>query len=613
MLTAFVSELGSRSAVLITDAARQVARPGIALATGMVVALYEMMVLFDALILMESLLLFLEALFLWLLSKTTPGTTRRTTLAAIGCALGLAAQCRATSALLLIPTLWFVLVSGGVDRTRAIRSAALVGAAFLVVSLPSTLCNAWTAHEFIPFTYNLGYNLYVGNNPRASGGFVAIAEGLNEAAVPAGQADGGAEADGREFLAKRRGLALSPGQSSSYWTAEAVRFVRQQPGRVAALLVKKTLLLVNRTEVSQIESAQMYRNLAGPLGLPFLGTFLLLGPLGILGAAFAHHSGSYGRFLRLCLLTTVCGILPFFVTDRYRVHLVPPLAILAALAAQQVTSWWKSRSWSALQRATLIWISAMVVVALPVRGSDAHVEDWTNWRDVGTRLAEHGDASGAVQAFERSLAVQRRWGFDRDPDPAIAQSRALLAFNYGVALHTLGRDAAALRWFDAAVRDDPTNARFVRTLADAQRAAGQESLADSLTRGLSTLVGGEPQGLILEGWQAMRQGRAADAESLFTRAVLADENQFGAWMALVRVQVERGELGAAKRTLDRASRLRVPEPVLWAHTALVAAASGDSAGARAALGRIPPGSIAGNRLVRGVIAEANALLNQASQ
>src|SRR5262249_623144 len=52
-----------------------------------------------------------------------------------------------------------------------------------------------------------------------------------------------------------------------------------------------------------------------------------------------------------------CGILPFFVTDRYRVHLVPPLAILAALAAQQVTSWWKSRSWSALQRATLIWIA----------------------------------------------------------------------------------------------------------------------------------------------------------------------------------------------------------------------------------------------------------------
>src|SRR5262249_27549880 len=160
--------------------------------------------------LMESLLLFLEALFLWLLSKTTPGTTRRTTLAAIGCALGLAAQCRATSALLLIPTLWFVLVSGGVDRTRAIRTTCPVRAAVLVGSVPSTLWNAWTAHELTPFTYNLGFNLYVGNNPRASGGFVAIAEGLNEAAGPAGQADGGAEADGREFLAKRRGLALSP-------------------------------------------------------------------------------------------------------------------------------------------------------------------------------------------------------------------------------------------------------------------------------------------------------------------------------------------------------------------------------------------------------------------
>ena len=110
----------------------------------------------------------------------------------------------------------------------------------------------------------------------------------------------------------------------------------------------------------------------------------------------------------------------------------------------------------------------------------------------------------------------------------MAQGRALLAFNYGVALHHLGRESEALQWFDAAVRDDPTDARYVRTLADAYRGAGREGVADSLFRRLGTLAGGEPQALIGQGWQAMRDGQAATAESLFTLAVQMDENQYGA-------------------------------------------------------------------------------------
>src|SRR5262249_35296338 len=44
------SLLGGFTAVLIADAARRLARPGIAFGIGIVVALYEMLVLFDAVI-----------------------------------------------------------------------------------------------------------------------------------------------------------------------------------------------------------------------------------------------------------------------------------------------------------------------------------------------------------------------------------------------------------------------------------------------------------------------------------------------------------------------------------------------------------------------------------
>src|SRR5207249_4575850 len=277
------SLLGCITAVLLTDSARRVSRPSIAFSIGVVIALYEMMVLFDAVILMESLLLFLEALLLWLLSRAAARQSRPGVFAAVGCVIGLATECRATAGLLLLPAAWFAAKAGNPDRKLITVRVAVVAVAFVVTSLPSAVWNARAAHEFIPFTYNLGYNLYVGNNPRANGGFVAITEGPPQAAVPLGQADGGAEADGREFLRKRRGLELSAGQGSAYWATQAARFVRQHPQQAGALLVKKGLLLLNRSEVSQIESAEMYRRLAGPLGMPFLGSFMFLGPLGIVG------------------------------------------------------------------------------------------------------------------------------------------------------------------------------------------------------------------------------------------------------------------------------------------------------------------------------------------
>src|SRR5439155_15252204 len=147
------------------------------------------------------------------------------------------------------------------------------------------------------------------------------------------------------------------------------------------------------------------------------------------GAAYAGRGGLYVRFLRLCLLVAVVGILPFFVTDRYRVHLVPALAVLAAFALEQFLTWWRTQSWKDLRNATLVWAGATVVTVLPVRDDDARREEWTNWRDVGTRWAEHGEPVRAVEAFEQALRVERESEFDPDSDPAVAQGRSLLACN----------------------------------------------------------------------------------------------------------------------------------------------------------------------------------------
>ena len=145
-----------------------------------------MSVLFDGLILMESLLFFFESLLIWLWCRASTRPVSRMSFALFGLVAGLIAEGRATGALLLLPSLWLAMSAQQPSRRLAIaRGSAAIGA-FLVVAASSTTWNWSTSHEFIPFTYNLGYNLYVGNNPEANGTFVFIATGTRTGVTPEG-------------------------------------------------------------------------------------------------------------------------------------------------------------------------------------------------------------------------------------------------------------------------------------------------------------------------------------------------------------------------------------------------------------------------------------------
>ncbi|HEV2105294.1 MAG TPA: tetratricopeptide repeat protein, partial [Candidatus Eisenbacteria bacterium] len=485
------SVLGSAAAALLTDAARRLARPAIAVIVGLAFALYGMIVLFDALVLMESTLVCLEVVLLWLLVRTSAGERPTRAFLALGAVVGLCAECRATELLLIVPVAALALTPGRPTPGRVVRRLVPALGACALVVLPAAVWNQRAAHELIPFTYNFGYNLYVGNNPAANGEYVDITGGTAEPVVALGRADGGGATDGREYLQTEEGLALTPGGSSSLWARRAWAFARRRPLLVLALAGRKLLLAWNHDEVTQIESSSLYRQLAGPLGLPVLGTFGFLGLLGLAGLPWPRAPGADVRTLRLCVVLATAGMLPFFVTDRYRVHLVPGLALLAAATLERALAAWRAGDARRLRAFAVACAGAGAIVALPIRGDAARREQWTNLEDVGTRWAEHARTDRAIACYERALELERRLGYDRDPDPATARSRALLAYNYAVALHHEGRDPESLRWFESAVRDDPGEARYVRTLADAYRASGRAREADSTLSRLGGLVGGE--------------------------------------------------------------------------------------------------------------------------
>jgi tetratricopeptide (TPR) repeat protein len=600
--------MGSVSVVLLADAAKKLSRTWVALFVGGVLAFYEMSVLFDGLILMESLVFLLEALLIWLWVRAVAKPSGFATFAVIGLVTGLIAEGRATGALLLVPCVWLAFRLSAKSRREPMLRMGIVIATFLVVMLPAALWNASASREFIPFTYNFGYNLYVGNNRDANGGYVFIAGKNQLGAAPEAGSDGGGEMDGRAYLEKTKGLKLTSAQSSSYWTHEAVQFMRAQPGLAAALVGNKFLLIWNHRETPQLESVDLFRREAGPLGLPLLGTFITLGVLGLIGWVFAEAIPIAGVTLRLYVLAITLGMLPFFVTDRYRIHLVPALAVLSAIGIDMLVRRMKNPA-GGVARIVAVTVGAVALVAFPLPAQDARLTEWQLSRELGTRWLEQDRPDLAAQEFEQALALERSLGLARDPDRSVVEGRALLHFNYATALHKLGRTDEELVWLRAAAEEDPQNAHYLRTLADACFLSGQRQEGDSLIHQLSHLVGGEAEAAVSQGWEAAREGRRHEAEQYFRGAVAADQRMYGAWGALIRIQVEQSEWSAAESSLTLAANAGMPHPALLAHEGLLRAASGDAAGAQRALDAIPDAELEADRSLASVVATARRMIS----
>jgi len=603
---------GSLAVVLLADAARRLTSPWIGLAAGILAALYEMSVFFDSLVLMESLLFFLESLLLWLVIRAEWSARGSWRLVGLGVLVGLMAEGRATSALLLVPLAW---LSWGVGARRwwgGVRACGMLLVGFVLVAAPVALRTRAVSGEWIPFTYNLGYNLYMGNNPEATGSSVPITGTSQASPVDPSRADGGVELDGREYLRTFTGIALSPRASSAYWSRRAREFLEEHPGQATRLVLRKLAMVWNRREYPQIENVDEFRAVAGPVGLPFVGTFAFLGPLGLAGLWFAwRRGGCVGRFLTGYVAVTTLGIVPFFVTDRYRHHLVPALVVLGVVGIQAIVAAARGRPAALRAPCAAALLAGLVVTWLPAPGLSRARLDWGIASDLGTRLAERGDYADAVRELEQAIRLEQA---ERRPGArprGSAMERAQLYAGYAGALRQLGRAVEALPWLERAASLAPDDAAIAAALANAYSGAGRSRQADSVRARMPGLVGGEGPALASRGWEAARAGRFGDAESLFARAVERQPDLAQAWGALIRLQVQQGKLETARLTLERGRSGGLTGPVLHVHEALVFAARGDRKQAEEALARVSAADLAADPTLADAVRVTRLLLARA--
>lgn len=356
-----------------------------ALLTAWIAALYPLRIFFEGEILAVTLFGFLLAWGVWLLwTGSEENSTRRLLWA--GLVLGLAVLTR-PNLLLAMP---FLLAGALLPRLRAPeglwRRLAGTAAVLAVTVAPATLHN-WAAEKrVIPVAANGGINFYLGNRPGTTG----------QTPLPPGLLW---QDTVQEPI--RSGLT-GRWEQDRYWWARSSAVIAADPSRWMGLLAAKSLLFWNAFESSNNKRLEHFTNVSFP-SRHYRGWFGALVCLGFAGLVVIVR----GRPL-LPLVSLLAGywlaVTLFFVSARYRLPIVPFLAMTASAAAVELSGWVRSgRGRRAALAATALLAAVAVFPSWLAVGDDRIDPDF----QMGQVFLGRGEPDRAEAHLLRSMEEEK--------------------------------------------------------------------------------------------------------------------------------------------------------------------------------------------------------------
>ncbi len=309
----------------------------------------------EVLILQSSLDPFLMAVAMFVLASAASATTMTSGLAA-GAALGLLALNRPNT-LLVAPVVALAFV-----MTRRLRPGVVFLLGFILAIAPATLRNAAVSKDFVLISSHGGLNLYIGNNAHADGSYKAV-PGITP------QIEGQTR-DARALADKAMGRSLRQSEVSAYFMNLAWSFWRDDPKAALRLFARKLGLTLNSVDLSLNQSFTYYQKVESRVLRALVVGPLVLVPLGILGlvAAFLRFGAPAAPLLVLGPAYALSVAL-FFVSSRYRMPLLIPLAFLSAVGIDWAVTAFLERRWRSVAL-SLALASGGLAIALHNFGLD---------------------------------------------------------------------------------------------------------------------------------------------------------------------------------------------------------------------------------------------------
>jgi tetratricopeptide (TPR) repeat protein len=464
--------LASATCVLVARAGEILFERKAGIAAGLLLAISGPVALVDVSFWEEALVGFLLSAALLLLA------TRRTTggAAFAGLLLGGACAARPTALLFVAAALVAVLFLEGWARRLPAALAVAAGVAALLV--PAVVASSRASGHFVFVRAYGAVNLWLGNDP-ASGGV--------QNARPNGPWD-------RVVAAPAR-AGVAPADEEAWFTRLALDRASADPAGLARVILSKAVWLTQAEEPRDNHAYAFFAAQSTILRmLPGFGTLLALAAASV----FAWRSV---RGKTLPLLWIAAGAIPYLAALaglRYRMPVVPPLAIFAGAGAALVLDRVKGRDPRLLAAPAVI--AGLTLVASHIRRhppSHVFAEEWTLEGNAWMEL-------GKPAAAERAL----RCAVEADPKAALPVEflgRLRLAE---------GNAAAASRLFEESLRMDPDSRSAHFFLGQARESMGLWPDAVSAYRaalgispaffpaqfhlGRALLLAGDPTGAVVE-------------------------------------------------------------------------------------------------------------------
>lgn len=393
--------IGSLTPLLVFWIGRQLFGEREGLVSAALCAAYPLLIFYESTLTKESVLVFLVAAALAATISAMQATVGRTVWW-LGC--GVAWGCLSLArpnVLPFMPCLAVLVLIGrrpGAIATRVGHCVALTLGCALTIA-PVTIRNYVVADDLVLVNGNGGFSFHAGNLV-GSDAYYAGVPGISDSII-------GEAADTKRIAEKAAGRAMKMSEVSAYFMRLGWEEIRRDPGDLCRRVWRKLMFAVNALEVPNAEHFYFVRQYSSVLRLPLPGFGVLL-PWAMLGAFVSRRRGVEAWAFNLFAVVSLLSLLFFYVSDRYRLPLVP--FVLVHGAAGLVWAWDGLRTRAGGRMAVVgVTVAGYVVTMWPV--AEALRSDLTLPRYGAARFVlMQGDPRRALGMFEQ---MRKELGGDR--------------------------------------------------------------------------------------------------------------------------------------------------------------------------------------------------------
>ena len=512
--------------------------------TGLLAALFWatnwVAIYFDGELLIPTLLVPLTLLALWVtLTLARRPSLKRTALA--GMLWGLAAIAR-PSVLLFLPFLaaWLLLRQRPVWKRGFLAAAALTLGTLLPI-VPISTYNFFVGGDAVLISSQAGVNFWIGNNPLSDG---------TSAVFPGARQNWRFYLDAIALAEKEEGRSLRASEVSRHYSSKAWRFIFGQPRESLRHMLWKLRLFWIDWELGNNLPIRFYAFHFGPVTRWLPLGFAFLAPMGILGLLLSWRDGTPRFPLWGFLIVYTAGVVLFFVCSRFRVPVLPVLAVYGAHAAIELLSFLRARRFAALVASAAVLIPMVLLVrAVP---ASVDTSEAPGLHMLASRQIYSGNYAAAAELLTRALTLQ----------PNFVNGQRDL----GYTLFKLGQLEKAELHLREADRLQPNEPQVLDKLSEIYLRQGRP--AEALETALLTtrLAPGFPRGFYNLGHAYLQEGQRGEAEGAFAEALRLDPRCASCGMALSQLASQDGRLTDAERYFRLTIGIgeeRGPDQLFW--------------------------------------------------